>query len=102
MSDSLCLGQPSVRAMSTRLGECPTPEAPSLDDQRPERVARQQEAAPDELIVALEAAVLVLDREPAVVADGVERGDEARPVDLAEPWEPRHLPAHTRGEGAVA
>ena len=49
-----------------------------------QRVAGDQEPALDELDVALEGAILVLDRDPAVVADGVERGAEAIPAHLAE------------------
>ncbi len=52
--------------------------------------------------VALEAAVLVLDRDHVVVADRVQRGDEPPPVDLAEAGQPRHLPADAAREGAVA
>ena len=48
--------------------------------------------------LALEAAVLVLDRDDVVVADGVERGDEARPAHLAEARQPRHLPADAARE----
>ena len=61
-----------------------------------------EEAALDELLVALEAPVLVLDRDPAVVADRVERGHEPRPVHFSEPGQSRHLPADPDGEGAVA
>jgi hypothetical protein len=44
----------------------------------------------------------VLDRDGAVVADGVQRRQESRPVDLAEAGQSRHLPADPAREGAVA
>ena len=50
----------------------------------------------------LERAVLVLDRDDAVVADAVELPDEAAPVDLAEPGQPRDLPAHPLRRRPVA
>ena len=43
--------------------------------------------------VALEAAILVLDAQHIVVADGVERADEAIPAHLAQPRQARDLPA---------
>src|SRR5262245_57409193 len=75
---------------------------PPLRDQRPQRLAGDQEAALHELLVALEAAILVLDGDHVVVADGVERGDEARPAHLAEAGQARHLPADPARERAVA
>src|SRR4051812_45805586 len=75
---------------------------PPSGDQRPQRVPRDQEAALDEVLVAFEAAVLVLDRDGVVVADRVQRGDEPRPVDLAEARHARHLPADAARERAVA
>src|SRR3954454_15731791 len=65
-----------------------------LRDVRSEGLAREVEPADDELLAALESAVLVLDHDAAVVADGVERGEEAIPANLAEPRQPWHLPAH--------
>src|SRR5262245_29821907 len=66
-----------------------------------EDVAGEVEAADDELVAALEHAVLVLDDHRAVVADGIERGEEAVPLDLAEPGQARHLPAHPERQHAV-
>src|SRR5215211_5820927 len=74
----------------------------ALGDVRPQHVPCKQEAALDELLVALEATILMLDREHVVVADGVQGGDEATPLHLAEAGEPRHLPADPAGEGPVA
>src|SRR5207244_12989276 len=73
-----------------------------LRQQRLQRFARDHEPSLDELLRALEAAVLVLDRQHVVVPDGVQRGDEARPVDLPESGQPRHLPADATRERAVA
>jgi hypothetical protein len=47
--------------------------------QRAQRVARQDEPTLDEVEIAFERAVFVLDREGAVVAGRDERGDEAVP-----------------------
>ena len=55
----------------------------------------------DELEVAFEVAVLVLDRDDPVVADRVERADETIPPNLAEPWEARHLPADAQRHHAL-
>src|SRR5205085_4624891 len=54
---------------------------PSSCHVRAERVAGDQEAALDELEVAFEGAVLVLDRDHVVVADRVQRRKEAAPAD---------------------
>ena len=54
------------------------------DDQRAQGIPRDEEAALDELDVALERAVFVLDRDVRVVADGVQGRDEAVPAHLAE------------------
>src|SRR5215213_9729108 len=72
-----------------------------LGEQRRERVARDQEAALDELLGSFEAPVLVLDGHNVVVADGVQRRDEPRPVHLAEPGDARYLPADPARQRAV-
>ena len=59
----------------------------------PQDVAGQQEAALDELVGALEVAVLVLDDDVAVVAGAPQRGEDAAPVRLAQARQPRDLPA---------
>src|SRR5262245_27855872 len=64
-------------------------------DQRPQRVARDQEAALDEILRGLERAVLVLDRDHEVVPLAVEGRDEPVPAHVAETRKPRHLPAHS-------
>src|SRR5215213_4771163 len=73
----------------------------SSDDPGPQDVAREQEAALHELLVTLEAAVLVLDRDGAVVPDRVQRREEARPVDLAQAGQARHLPADPAAQRPV-
>src|SRR4051812_9594639 len=75
--------------------------ATALDDMGPERVPRDEEPALDELVAALEAAVLVLDADPAVVAHGVEGGQEAVPAHLAQAGQARRLPAHAGAQHAV-
>src|SRR6266508_1913967 len=72
-----------------------------LHDARAEDVAREQEAALHELLVAFEPPVLVLDRDHAVIPDGIQGGEEARPVDLAEARKPRHLPPDAAAERPV-
>ena len=85
----LCLGAPDRLVARGRVGaRAPAPwraAAASFSAHvGAQRVARDQEPALDQLHVALEGAVLVLDRDPAVVADGVERRAEAIPAHLAE------------------
>src|SRR6478735_2526223 len=69
---------------------------------RAERVARDEEAALDEVLGLLEGPVLVLDRDDAVVADPVELREKAVPANLAESWEAWDLPAHAERDDAVA
>ncbi len=64
----------------------------------PEDVAGEQEAALDELVGALEVAVLVLDDDVAVVAGAPQRGEDAAPVRLAQAGQPRDLPADAADE----
>ena len=52
-----------------------------------------QEAALDQVVGPLEVPVLVLDDDVAVVAGAVQRGEERRPVDVAEAGQARDLPA---------
>src|SRR4029450_8198899 len=82
---SLCSRNPGTDSTSSHPG--------ALHDVRTQHVAREQEAALDELLVALEAPVLVLDREDVVVPHRVERGDEAVPLHLAEARQAGELPA---------
>lgn len=59
--------------------------ATELPDVGSKRVSCKQEAAFDEVHAALEAAILMLDGDDAVVACAVQSGEETRPVDLAKP-----------------
>src|SRR5688500_15701967 len=68
---------------------------------RPQRVARDEEAALHELLGALERSILVLDGDNAVVADPVELREEPIPAHLAEAGEAGNLPAHPLRGGAV-
>src|SRR5207244_9630159 len=66
-----------------------------------QHVASHAETADDELVAALERAVLVLDDHGPVVAHGVERAEEAVPPNLPEPRQSWHLPVHAEGHHAV-
>ena len=75
---------PRTRLDPTRLRDCPSGMS-RLDEERAQRVAGDEEAAFDELLRPFERAVLVLDRDHEVVANRVQRRDEAVPAHLAEP-----------------
>src|SRR5437588_7004229 len=57
----------------------------SSDDEGAERIARDQETSLDQLEVALELPILMLDRNHPVVAGRVQRADETVPAHLAQP-----------------
>src|SRR5205814_784888 len=80
---------------------CRPPSWWPLNDQRPEVVAREQKPALHDLELALEAAVLVLDRDNPVVADRVQRAQEAVPTHLAEAGQARYLPAHAERQHSL-
>src|SRR5438874_1181345 len=62
----------------------------------PQYVARDEEAALDQLFGLLERPVFVLDAYHVIVADRVQRADELVPPHFAQAWQTRNLPAHTQ------
>src|SRR5690242_21777944 len=68
---------------------------------RAEDVAGDEEAALDLVVGALELAILVLDDAVPLVALPIELAVDDAPIDLAQPGQPRDLPAHAQREDAA-
>src|SRR5215207_4715850 len=61
-------------------------------------IARKIKASLDQLLIAFEVAVFMLDANHIIVARRRERGKEFLPVHITETRQARHLPAHALGE----
>src|SRR5215213_9569745 len=72
-----------------------------LHDVRRQHVPREVKTALDEILRALECAVLMLDADDPIISGGVKRRDQTVPAHLAQPRQAWDFPTETAPEDAV-